>query len=244
MTPRILVLAGTAEARHLCEQIANLDLLATASLAGATRNPAALPVNTRIGGFGGVEGLTNWLRHNEIGAVIDATHPFARQMPWSAHRACEELGVPLLRLLRAAFPPADTDHRVRGTTGAASALPTGARAFLTTGRREIAAFEARRDCTFVLRSIDPAGPVPDHFTKITAAPLESEAEETALMHNHRITHLVARDSGGVGNAKIAAARAAGVAVILIERPEQPPCDHVASVPEAVAWLKQAVAFRA
>jgi len=58
----ILLLAGTYEARGLAGLLAQRGTLVIASLAGATKTHNALRVPTRIGGFGGIEGLTRFLR--------------------------------------------------------------------------------------------------------------------------------------------------------------------------------------
>ena len=75
---RILILGGTAEARQLAGRLAGrAGLEITLSLAGRTATPAAQPVPVRIGGFGGAEGLANYLAGERIDALIDATHPYA-----------------------------------------------------------------------------------------------------------------------------------------------------------------------
>ena len=76
MPLRTLVLAGTAESRALIHALSDEpSVQLTASLAGATPNPARLPVPTRVGGFGGPEGLVEYCRDNGVGLMIDATHP-------------------------------------------------------------------------------------------------------------------------------------------------------------------------
>ncbi|WP_425303304.1 precorrin-6A/cobalt-precorrin-6A reductase, partial [Nocardia wallacei] len=55
------------------------------SLAGRVRAPVLPAGAVRIGGFGGIDGLRNWLADNDIHAVVDATHPFAGTM--SGHAA-------------------------------------------------------------------------------------------------------------------------------------------------------------
>ncbi|MGI9161551.1 MAG: precorrin-6A/cobalt-precorrin-6A reductase, partial [Mycobacterium sp.] len=83
---RVLLLGGTAEGRELAARLhPRTDVIS--SLAGRVPDPA-LPVGAvRIGGFGGVEGLRQWLRDNDITAVIDATHPFAATMTANAAAA-------------------------------------------------------------------------------------------------------------------------------------------------------------
>ena len=63
VTGHILLLAGTAEARALAERLGEIPgLKVTASLAGVTSNPALIAAETRRGGFGGAEGLAEYLR--------------------------------------------------------------------------------------------------------------------------------------------------------------------------------------
>jgi len=79
---RLLLLAGTREARELSFALDGIDLVS--SLAGVTQRPAQLGGEMRVGGFGGVSGLVSYLRSENIDAVIDATHPFAAQMSHNA----------------------------------------------------------------------------------------------------------------------------------------------------------------
>src|ERR1700722_12932682 len=98
---RILILGGTAEARRLAERTAvRADLEVTLSLAGRTTSPVAQPVPVRVGGFGGSDGLAQYLKRERIAALIDATHPYAAVMAGNALRAPATTGVPLLALKR------------------------------------------------------------------------------------------------------------------------------------------------
>src|SRR5438270_5542841 len=100
---RVLILGGTSQARALAARVAELPgIHAVLSLAGRTREPQAQPVATRIGGFGGIDGLGMYLKSERIDRVIDATHPFAEQMSRHAAAACARLGIPLLMLTREA----------------------------------------------------------------------------------------------------------------------------------------------
>jgi len=75
---RILILGGTTEAAQLARAVERRrDLRVISSLAGRTREPAALPGTTRSGGFGGIEGLIRFIREERIDVVVDATHPYA-----------------------------------------------------------------------------------------------------------------------------------------------------------------------
>ncbi|MBR28370.1 MAG: cobalt-precorrin-6A reductase [Rhodobacteraceae bacterium] len=247
--PSVLVLAGTAQAR------AALDLLApeheagrlrvVASLAGATERPRPLPVETRSGGFGGAEGLAAWLEAERIGAVIDATHPFAARISANAAGACDRLGLPRAVLSRPPWPGGAP--RFPDLAAALAALPRGARALAATGRGSAPALaralggdgDAAPGLRLWLRVAEPgsvAG-LPEDIRVIVARPPHAEADERDLLARHAITHLVARDSGGPDGAKFDVAAAMGVQVLLIARPPAPEGETFEDPAEAVAWAR-------
>lgn len=238
----VLLLAGTAEARELAARLADMGCLGvTASLAGATAAPAQIAVPTRTGGFGGPKGLAAWIRAHDVTVLIDATHPFAARMQANAARAAAATGIPRLRLLRPEWPARPGWTLVTSLQEAADALPEGARVLLTTGRNEIAPFAARGDVSFHARSIEPVPDLPDHIRNIRARPPFTLADETALMRRLAITHLVSKNAGGAGAAKLDAAEALRLSTIMVARPPRPPGPVAATVAEAVAWLGQTVA---
>lgn len=247
---RVLLLAGTREARLLAERLAGDPRLAvTASLAGVTRHPAPLAVATRSGGFGGAGGLARFIAAERIDAVVDATHPFAAQMSANAAAASAAAGVPLLRLQRPQWRPGpgDTWIPARDAAEAARLIPAGARCLLTVGRKDLGAFAARTDVHFVMRMIEQPGagaPVPAGDI-IRDRPGSSAGQEERLLRDHAITVLVAKNSGGAdGDAKLAAARQLALPVVMIARPGQPtgpaPDPHdgttVETIEEAQSWL--------
>ncbi len=223
--------------------LAEAGLPAVFSYAGRTAAPVAQPLPIRVGGFGGVEGLTAYLRHEAISHVIDATHPFAAQMSRNAQVACALTGTPLIGLERAAWgpQPGDAWRQVPDIQGAVDALPEAhARVFLAIGKLHLAPFAAKPH-HYLLRLVDApeAPPLPDCTVIVARGPFD-HAADLALMQAHGITHLVAKNAGGAGaEAKITAARALRLPVILIERPALPG-RHLVSTPEAVmAWLPHA-----
>src|ERR1700722_13100277 len=101
---RVLILGGTTEASELTRLLAgDRRFETTVSLAGRTANPRPQPVPTRIGGFGGADGLVAWLVQEKIQAVIDATHPYADQISSNAVAACGRLALPLASIVRPAW---------------------------------------------------------------------------------------------------------------------------------------------
>lgn len=240
MTGRILVLAGTTEARRLCAALASENRDVTASLAGVTRSPADHACPVRTGGFGGIDGLSQWLRDHAISHLIDATHPHAARMPHHAHAAAISAGIPCLHLKRPPWPL--REHQLRATTleHAARILPAGARAFLATGAVSSPAFHNRNDVQFVLRSIDlpssrfPAG----NAIFLNARPPFTQAEEENTFREYAITHLVVKNSGGdAGRAKLDAADALGIKTVMVDRPPLPlGAKTVPTVRDALNWL--------
>ncbi len=241
---RILLLAGTGEARSLAGHLAEMPgLEVTASLAGATTAPATLPCRVRTGGFGGRAGLADWLTAHRIDLLIDATHPYATQMQANAAGASAATGVPRLRIQRPPWPEEPGWTRAHDIPGAAAALPARARVFLTTGRKEIAPFAARADVWFALRSIEPAAGLPSHIEQVRGRPPFSVEAEKALFALLGITHLVSKNAGGGARAKLDAARALGISVVMVERPDTAAGPVVERVDEAVAWVASNVATR-
>ena len=240
----MLVLGGTGEARALAAALEEIPgIRAVSTLAGRIANPR-LPVGeVRVGGFGGPDGLAAYLRAEGVAAVIDATHPFAERMSWSAARACAQAGVALLRLERPAFArdPAIDWHEVASLGEAAALLPVaGRRVFLTTGRQGLAAFAAVRDAFFLVRCVeapDPAALPPDHAVLLDRGPFTVDGE-LELIDRHALDVLVTKDSGGeMTQAKLAAARARGLPVIVVARPPRPDGATVQTVEQALAWLE-------
>jgi precorrin-6A/cobalt-precorrin-6A reductase len=244
---RILILGGTAEARQLAGRLAGragLDI--TLSLAGRTATPAAQPVPVRIGGFGGAEGLANYLVSECIDALIDATHPYANMISGNAVAAARRSGVPFIALRRPPWLAVSGDRwiEVSDVGEAVRAIgQTPRRVFVALGRNELRPFHDAPQHYYLIRSVDPVDPpLPlPHVGYVTGRGPFSEADDRALMSEHRIDVVVAKNSGGTATyGKIAAARVLGVDVVMLRRP--PPLDGVAveTIEDAIAWLDHAL----
>ena len=219
------------------------------SLAGRTAKPMLPPVAHRIGGFGGAQGLANWLRAECIDAIVDATHPFAARISTNAAAAASQLGLPLLFLQRPPWGQEDGDNWTRvGDMGqAATALgEQPARVFLGIGRQEVAAFKAAPQHVYLVRAIEPPDAdslPPQSEVLLQRGPFELAAERE-LLGARGIDVVVSKNAGGgAAYAKIAAARQLGLRVVMVERGPLPEGDTVASVDEAVRWLGLVLAAR-
>jgi precorrin-6A/cobalt-precorrin-6A reductase len=236
---RVLLLGGTAEARALAARLhPQVDVIS--SLAGRVPDPT-LPVGAvRIGGFGGVEGLRKWLRDEHIDAVVDATHPFAATITTHAADACGALRLPYLLLARPVWDPGDA-IAVTSDVQAAEVVSRQqfSRVFLTTGRSGAAAF-ADSDAWFLIRAVTApnAELLPRrHQLVLSRGPYHYDGE-CALLREHRIDALVTKNSGGeMTRAKLDAAAALAIPVVMVSRPPLPPAVATAdSVDEAVEWV--------
>jgi precorrin-6A/cobalt-precorrin-6A reductase len=215
------------------------------SLAGRTRNPVAPPIPFRVGGFGGVQGLVAYLVEHRVEAVVDATHPFAAQMSRHAIAACGAVGVPLAGFSRPAWveQPGDRWVRVADMAGAVDALGVPPRrVFLTVGGLQVGVFARAPWHWYLVRTIDSPGDPPPgglqfHRLILARGPFGVE-EEIALMRAERIDTLVTKNSGGAATAaKLAAARALGVEVVIVERPAAEAYPMFHRVEDVLAWME-------
>ena len=240
---RLLILGGTGDAAELAAKVATIQgLEAITSLAGRTREPSVPLGDLRVGGFGGVAGLTSYLRVMQIDLLIDATHPFASQISFNAADAATEVGVPRLMLIRRPWEKASGDRwiEVDSVEAAAASLQNQAqRVFLTVGRQELAAFAHLEKIWFLMRMIDPPSDdalVPAGMILCDRGPFTLNNERQILIHN-KIDTIVSKNSGGdATKAKIIAARELGVNVVIVNRPAIPPGEQVTDVDNALAWL--------
>ncbi|MCT8971893.1 cobalt-precorrin-6A reductase [Microbaculum marinisediminis] len=243
MTLKLLILGGTTEASALARAIKDdARVSAVLSLAGTTKAPARPPIPFRIGGFGGAQGLADYLIAERTDLLIDATHPFAAVMKGNAAEAARRAGVPLLAIRRPEWraEPGDDWTVVADMKSAAAALgPARKRVLLTIGQKELAPFKAAPQHAYVVRSVDApaADSLPPDAQVITARGPFAEADERRLLAEHGIEALVTKNSGGTATrAKLVAARSLGVPVIMVARPPAPDVEAVETVEAALAWL--------
>ncbi|MAF48063.1 MAG: cobalt-precorrin-6A reductase [Rhodospirillaceae bacterium] len=242
---RVLILGGTRDAVDLAgaaSALAGIEVIY--SLAGVTRNPNLPDCEIRSGGFGGAEGLRKYLADARIDAVIDATHPFAAKITANAAAACGGENIPRLKYLRPPWRPAPGDNWIEVSSSKDAALFLAdhpGTAFLTTGTRQLSAFAGLTDCRFVVRYIHApkdGAPLENCEVVVSRGPFDEEGE-TALMRSHGIDVLVCKNSGGdAAAAKLGAARALTIPVIMIARPPPPDSEIAETEAAAIAWLRE------
>lgn len=238
----LLLLAGTSEGKRIAWGLADSGVNVVASLAGATRDPDPLPVPTRIGGFGGEAGFRAYLSDNDIEAVVDATHPFATAISARTARVCAELGLPYLLVLRPPWRPQKGDRWIMIDTPqeAAAHIPSGDCVFLATGRQTVGQFANLEGRRILVRVIDPpTAPCPFEGGEfIIGRPPFSAVREQTLFEALGVDWLVVKNAGGQGGrAKLDAARAMNLPVLMIRRGPVPDAPKVATPQAAVSWVK-------
>jgi precorrin-6A/cobalt-precorrin-6A reductase len=240
---RVLILGGTADANRLAEAVVNDPHIdAVLSYAGRTDNPTLPPIPWRVGGFGGVDGLVDYLRAQNIARVVDATHPFAAQMSAHAVAACAVAGVPLLGLERPPWQRAAGDHWIEVDDLEAAADALGSvpqRVFLGIGRLHLKTFAERPQHSYLVRLVDPPrGPLPFPNAEVIVArgPFKRGADR-AMLANYRAEIVVAKNAGGdSASAKIEAARDLALPVVMVRRPFIPVRETAETVAEVLRWL--------
>ncbi len=246
----ILILGGTGEASALADLLVGDDRFnPMLSLAGRTATPRLPPIPWRSGGFGGLEGLKRYLIENSVQALIVATHPFAVQMRQNAVIVARATRIPVLMIERPAWKPGDGDRwtEVPDMQQAAAALgEIPRRVLLTIGRQDLAPFTAAPWHDYTIRSVEAPPPesLPPRANIIIARGPFTEVAERQMLTQAEIEVIVTKNSGGAATeAKLHAARALGINVVMVARPRWPDTSDLnvgiaVDAPGALRWLDQ------
>ncbi|NNL19645.1 MAG: cobalt-precorrin-6A reductase [Boseongicola sp.] len=241
---RVLLLAGTAEARNLAVALSREPyLMMTVSLARPERMPFNYRRPVRIGGWGGEKAYRNWLIREGIDIVIDATHPFAEEMSKRTAKLASELGIEAVRFMRPQWMPTKDDNWtfLNVPEEAADHMAEDATVFLATGRRDLLRFSNLEPRRVLCRVRDmPETPIPfaDGEYLVTRGALSID-DEIDLFDQHKVDWVVTRNSGGPGGwPKLEAARVLGLPVAVLRRP--PPADmlRISTVAETLNWVRR------
>ena len=242
MRPNLLILGGTSEASTLARRVAQMDVDAKLSYAGRVANPLAQPIPVRSGGFGGVKGLAAYMQDHGVTHLVDATHPFAAQISTNACMASRAADVRMCALQRAPWVAGAGDDWTHVTDMQSAAQTLGnppKNVFLGIGRQDVTIFTLAPHHRYLLRVVDPpdaAFPLPNYDVIVARGPFDL-AGDLDLLAGHKIDIVVSKNAGGTGaRAKIDAARALGLPVVMIDRPTMPPRREVSSVDAEIDWL--------
>src|SRR5258708_1485693 len=238
-----LIVGGHKEGRMLGRRVSrDVTLKPILSFAGRSENPMLPPIPFRIGGFGGVDGLYDYLVAENIDAVVDATHPFAVRISENARSACQRARLPLVAFTRPAWEQQVGDRWlvVDDVDAAVRALgDRPRRVFLTHGRLQLSPFARSPQHTYIVRAIDRPADImelPRHRLILARGPFAKGAE-VQLMRDERIDIVVSKNSGGSSTyAKIEAARVLEVPVVMMRRPQTDFAAELFDIDAVMTWL--------
>lgn len=224
----ILLFGGTAEGRELAGWLLDRHIPALVCVAteyGETLLPPGVEAHVGRLDRDGMEAL---MGSRPFTHVVDATHPYAVEVTANIKAAAEAAGLPRLRLVRMSDGE-DLCHKAENMAAAAEMLEgLPGNVLLTTGSKELDAFAkpglVERCYPRVLPMVDSLnrclelGFPPRHIICMQG-PFSKELN-VALLRQYDAKILVTKDTGGYGGfrEKAEAAREAGAALLVVERP--------------------------
>jgi len=250
----ILLLGGTGETALLATAIAEagFEVLVSTATDVALDVGKHSRVRRRTGPLG-EKAMEEVILEHGIGAIVDASHPYASSAHTNASTVAEKLGLPYLRWRRPETAP--TEGRVHFADNheeaAVLANSFGNPVLLTTGSRNLEPYakESReKGVDLVVRVL----PHPDSVSAARGAGIHdanivtgrgpfSVDENLDLIRRFRIGVLVTKDSGEAGGvpAKMEAARQERCRVVVVRRPPEPQAagfDNVSELVDALSRL--------
>ena len=221
---KLLILGGTADARHLASAIHQLQpaLELVYSVAGLVRQPQ-VPATVVSGGFSQFGGLNTYCQQQHIDGIVNTTHPFSVTMGQHAEQTCNALGLPYWRFLRPQWQQKSGDdwRLFSHTESLLRALSSYPRILLTLGQvgpEQLALLNPKQH-VWLRTAVKPKHPLPTNVTWIKAIGPFAEADELTLLKHHKIQALASKNSGGSSTeAKLNAARTLQLPVFMLQRP--------------------------
>ncbi|WP_256664882.1 cobalt-precorrin-6A reductase [Pseudomonas sp. 8AS] len=233
MSKRILLLGGVGDALAIARRLGPAHVY---SLAGLGKVPQDLACQVRVGGFGGAEGLTDFIRTEGIELLLDITHPYAAQISANAARAAQLAGIACWALRRPGWQAGAGDdwREVAGWDALIQELEPFRKPFFTLGREPLEHLAAIPTGQFwTLRLLD-AHPGNARARIIASRGPFSLQDERALFAAESFDVLISKNSGGAATeAKLRVARERGLPVLLLARPELPEVERAFADPESL-----------
>lgn len=233
---RILLFAGTTEGRKLAESLREQPVevyVSTATEYGEKGIKPGRNIEVLCGRMNQTE-ISRFIAEQQIGLVIDATHPFAQEVTKNIHGACKAEQVMYIRCLR----EKQTDEGkgdVVYTDSVAAAVSflkgTTGRILIATGSKELKEYTKiidykERCCARILSveaSLKEALSLGFEGKQLIAmqGPFSTELN-IALLKQVGAKYFVTKESGDVGGftQKKVAARETGATLVVIERPAE------------------------
>ena len=222
---RILLLGGIGEALAIARRLGPGHLY---SLAGLGKVPDDLNCQVRVGGYGGAEGLADFIAGQGYDLLLDATHPYAAQISRNAARAAQLVGVPCWALRRPGWQPGAGDdwREVEGWAQLITALAPFERPLFTLGREPLEHLGEIPEHQFWTVRCLQSLPGTERAEVLGARGPFSLEGERELFARLGTDVLVSKNSGSQATEpKLQVARERGVPVVILARPELPEVDR-------------------
>jgi precorrin-6A/cobalt-precorrin-6A reductase len=222
---RILLLGGVTEALAIARTLGPGHIY---SLAGIGRVPTDLACQVRVGGYGGAQGLAQFIREHHVDLLLDATHPYAARISHNAAQAARACGLPCWALRRPAWHPLAGDdwREVADWDALIQALQPFRRPLFTLGREPLQHLhEIPPEQFWTLRALD-VYPGNERCEVIGARGPFNIDDERELFERRRIDVLISKNSGSTATEpKLEVARERGIPVLVLKRPPLPEVDR-------------------
>lgn len=234
-----MIFAGTTEGRELAENICEKNYPTEVTVCTATEY-GKMCVNENLGGKA-LEVLAGRMDAREMAAlmksrqssvVIDATHPFAKDVTKNIKEASDEAGAEYLRLLRESSESGEDVILTDSVEEAAAYLAeTDGKILIATGSKELDRYTVipkyRERCYARVLSTEESvlkairlGFEGKHLLAMQG-PFSKEMN-LAVLHQTNALYFVTKESGNAGGykEKLEAAKEAGARLVVVRRPEE------------------------
>lgn len=241
---KVLVFGGTTEAREFLK-LGLPSICCVATEYGAKLIEDIKSTEAIIGKLDH-NGMASLIKERRAACVVDATHPYAKEVTANIRRACEIASVPLLRLLRDGTKPEGDVTEVDSCSEAAEILNgSDGNALLTVGSKELETFTSVKNydkrlyvrvlpVSSVVRKCEELGFDAEHIIAFQGP--FSTAMNEEMLRKANAECIVTKDGGSVGGTdlKLHAAKNLNVKVLLVRRPNESGAD----LNEAYRWAAE------
>ena len=233
MNTKIFLIAGTQDGRKLAEYLSDKKFDVTASVVSdygrkLLETCAGIKINDKPLDKDELETI---LREGDFKFLVDASHPYAKNISSNAIEAANAAQIDYIRYERAEIDFAyEKIFRVAGYEAAAlKAAELGKNIYLTTGSRSLKIFvDLLKDCNLTVRIL-PTAEVLTQCEALGLSPKQIVAIQGAfstelnveLFKHARAEVIVTKNSGQIGgtDTKIQAAQVLNLPVVMIDRPK-------------------------
>ena len=242
MSVRILILIGTGEGLQIADELTRLTKYEVfVFLDKRSRIKTNFNIVDEISSLKKEDFLLRFLRRNRIESIIDASHPFDKYTTEICVKIAELENIKFRKFIRPSWKPKPNDNwiTIPALSEAEKIIPNGSNVFIATGRSGLEKFSKLTSCKFYIRRLG------DRIEKcllkngefIYGNPPFSIEHEISLFESLKIDVLIIKNVGGKGSfAKVEAARAMNILVLMIDRPQRSNALVISSVFEILKWV--------